>query len=48
MKRSTKYFGIWETTLSPVPNLMNGFDIEDFKMLKRVDRQMKLNLGNVK
>lgn len=48
MERSTKYFEIWETTLSPVPNLMNGFDIEDFKMLKRVDRQMKLNLGNVK
>lgn len=35
----------WETTLSPIPNLMNGFDKEDFKMLKKADRQLKFNLG---
>lgn len=34
----------WETTISPIPNLMNGFDVEDFKMLKKADKQMKFDL----
>lgn len=38
----------WETTISPIPNLMNGFDTEDFLMLKKADKQMKLDLRNVK
>lgn len=32
----------WETTLSPIPNLMNGFDTEDFEMLKKADRQTSM------
>ena len=35
----------WETTLSPIPNLMNGFDKEDFRMLRKADKQLKFNLG---
>jgi hypothetical protein len=31
----------WETTLSSVPNIMDGFDKEDFKMLKRADKQLR-------
>lgn len=42
----------WETTLSPILNpisdLMNGFEEEDFSMLRKADRQMKLDLRNVK
>lgn len=34
----------WETTLSPIPNLMDGFESEDFKMLKKADKQMKMDL----
>lgn len=36
----------WETTLSPVVNLMDGFDKEDFRMLKKADKQMKFDLRN--
>lgn len=36
----------WETTLSPVINLMDGFDKEDFRMLKKADKQMKFDLRN--
>jgi len=32
----------WETTLSPIPNLMNGFSKDDFKMLKKADKQMSI------
>lgn len=32
----------WETTLSPIPNLMEGFDTEDFAMLKKADKQISL------
>lgn len=38
----------WETTLSPMPNLMDGFSQEDFKMLKKADRQMKFDLKSAK
>ncbi|MPN09054.1 hypothetical protein SDC9_156342 [bioreactor metagenome] len=38
----------WETTLSPMPNLLDGFEEEDFAMLKRADRQMKIDLKNVR
>lgn len=38
----------WETTMSPIPNLMNGFDTEDFMMLKKADRQLKFDLRNAK
>lgn len=38
----------WETTLSPVPNLLEGFEEEDFAMLRKADRQMKFDLRNVK
>jgi hypothetical protein len=30
----------WETTISPIPNLMDGFDEDDFKMLRKADRQI--------
>jgi hypothetical protein len=30
----------WETTISPIANLMDGFDKDDFKMLKKADRQI--------
>lgn len=30
----------WETTMSPIPNILDGFDDSDFSMLKRADRQM--------
>lgn len=36
----------WETTLSPVVNLMDGFDKEDFRMLQKADKQMKFDLRN--
>lgn len=36
----------WETTLSPVVNLMDGFDKEDFRMLKKADKQLKFDLRN--
>lgn len=32
----------WETTMSPVPNLLEGFDEEDFSMLKKADKQMNM------
>lgn len=32
----------WETTMTPVPNLLEGFDDGDFKMLKRADKQMSM------
>jgi hypothetical protein len=35
----------WETTLSPVSNIMDGFNKEDFSMLKRADRQMKFDFN---
>lgn len=34
----------WETTISPIPDLLDGFNSEDFKMLKKADRQMQLDL----
>jgi hypothetical protein len=30
----------WETTMSPIHDLMNGFDKEDFRMLRKADRQI--------
>jgi hypothetical protein len=30
----------WETTMSPIHDLMNGFDKEDFRMLRKADRQV--------
>lgn len=38
----------WETTLSPIPNLLEGFEDEDFKMLKKADKQLKFDLKAVK
>ncbi|MCW6075501.1 hypothetical protein LAV44_09190 [Clostridium sporogenes] len=38
----------WETTLSPIPNLLEGFEDEDFKMLKKADKQLKFNLKAAK
>ncbi|MFX0547930.1 putative metallopeptidase [Hathewaya histolytica] len=38
----------WETTISPVPNLLNGFEDDDFLMLKKADKQIKLDLRNIK
>lgn len=38
----------WETTISPVPNLMQGFDKEDFRMLRKADKQLKFDLDAVK
>ncbi|WMJ81956.1 putative metallopeptidase [Clostridium sp. MB40-C1] len=38
----------WETTLTPMPNLMDGFEDEDFTMLKKADRQLKFDLRNAK
>ncbi|MCY6957941.1 putative metallopeptidase [Clostridium brassicae] len=38
----------WETTLTPMPNLMDGFEDEDFAMLKKADRQLKFDLRNAK
>ena len=35
----------WETTLSPISNIMDGFNKEDFAMLKRADRQMKFDFN---
>lgn len=32
----------WETTLSPIPNLLDRFDKEDFKMLKKADKQISM------
>ncbi|WP_027633075.1 putative metallopeptidase [Clostridium hydrogeniformans] len=36
----------WETTLSPIHNLLDGFDKEDFMMLKKADKQLMFNLKN--
>ena len=36
----------WETTLSPIHNLLDGFDKEDFIMLKKADKQLMFNLKN--
>jgi hypothetical protein len=30
----------WETTISPVPNLMDGFEDGDFSMLRKADKQV--------
>ncbi|EPS56410.1 TPA: putative metallopeptidase [Clostridium botulinum] len=38
----------WETTLTPIPNLLEGFEDEDFKMLKKADKQLKFNLKAAK
>ncbi|KOC33883.1 putative metallopeptidase [Clostridium botulinum] len=38
----------WETTLSPMPNLMDGFQDEDFIMLKKADKQVRFDLRNAK
>lgn len=38
----------WETTLSPVPNLLEGFEEDDFKMLKKADKQLMFDLKAVK
>lgn len=32
----------WETALSPITNIMEGFDTEDFAMLKKADKQISL------
>lgn len=32
----------WETTLSPIQNLLDGFDTDDFRMLKKADRQISM------
>ncbi|EDS78298.1 putative metallopeptidase [Clostridium massiliodielmoense] len=38
----------WETTLSPMPDLMDGFEDEDFIMLKKADKQVRFDLKNAK
>ncbi|KGK88016.1 putative metallopeptidase [Clostridium sp. HMP27] len=38
----------WETTISPIPDLLKGFDEEDFRMLKRADTQLKFDLSSAK
>ena len=35
----------WQTTMTPIPNLLDGFDTEDFKMLKKADKQIKFDLA---
>ncbi|MFL0197309.1 putative metallopeptidase [Clostridium sp. WILCCON 0269] len=32
----------WETTMSPIPNILEGFDDSDFSMLKKADRQVSM------
>lgn len=32
----------WEKTLSPIPNLMDGFSKDDFNMLKKADKQISV------
>ncbi len=32
----------WETTMSPIPNILNGFDEEDFRMLRKADKQVSI------
>lgn len=32
----------WETTMSPIPNILEGFDDSDFSMLKKADRQVSI------
>lgn len=32
----------WETTMSPIPNILDGFDDSDFNMLKKADRQVSI------
>lgn len=32
----------WETTISPIPNILDGFDEDDFKMLKKADKQVSM------
>lgn len=32
----------WETTISPIPNLMDGFEDGDFSMLRKADKQVTL------
>jgi hypothetical protein len=34
----------WETTMSPIPDLLDGFNSDDFKMLKKAEKQMRLDL----
>ena len=41
----------WEKTLSPIPNLMNimeKFEDDDFNMLKKADKQLRLDLRELK
>lgn len=35
----------WQATMTPIPNLLDGFDIEDFKMLKKADKQIRFDLA---
>lgn len=32
----------WETTMTPIPDLMKGFDKECFRMLRKADKQMSI------
>ncbi|WP_368490758.1 putative metallopeptidase [Clostridium sp. BJN0013] len=32
----------WETTMSPIPNILDGFDDSDFSILKKADRQVSI------
>jgi hypothetical protein len=32
----------WETTMSPIPNILDGFDEEDFRMLRKADKQVSI------
>ena len=32
----------WEHTFSPIPNLLEGFTEEDFKLLHKADRQVNI------
>ncbi|AZV56055.1 putative metallopeptidase [Clostridium sp. AWRP] len=32
----------WETTMSPIPNILDGFNEDDFKMLKKADKQISM------
>lgn len=38
----------WGKTISPIPNLLDGFDTEDFKMLRKADKQMKFDFSAAK
>lgn len=38
----------WQTTMSPIPDIMDGFDTEDFAMLKKADKQLKFDFKTAK